>query len=342
MNPEVHKIYIKRVGFSLIRVHRQQIFNITPGTSSSDLLLQQLKWPIEYLFVGAKVKDYFSPSDSGLMRQNLDAWDRYAYYADRNYKTNGQSVMREEVLCAEAITTGGVAADATKTLGVTHSTGVLLGTATLASAVATGDILRIGGAYYGVITGAAAGAAVTGVTVGPAPGAVSVAATTAICTGARKVVQQGQEVQAKQWYPTLDTINISAHSIDIYKEFPTAFFNSYTTYHYGGFNMNAPKDVGSLFIPFCLYPGTYQPSGHINVSRAREFYLTFSSAFFGSGSAPNGAATTAGLLIVIASAINKCKNSVSFTYCGSHSKAMASINTISVLMQNTRIAGKSR
>lgn len=28
-----------------------------------------------------------------------------------------------------------------------------------------------------------------------------------------------------------------------------------------------------------MYPGTYQPSGHLNVSRAREFYFNFSSSY---------------------------------------------------------------
>ena len=28
-------------------------------------------------------------------------------------------------------------------------------------------------------------------------------------------------------------------------------------------------------VNFCLYPHSYQPSGHINVSRAREFYLDY-------------------------------------------------------------------
>jgi hypothetical protein len=126
----------------LIRVHRQQIFSITPGQSSQDLLLQQLKWPIEYLFVGAKVKDYFAPSDAGLMRRNLDAWDRYAYYVNRNYKTTGQTVLREETLCNQAVTTGGVAADDSYTLGLgvdgafDSTTG---GSATLAVALAAGD-----------------------------------------------------------------------------------------------------------------------------------------------------------------------------------------------------------
>jgi hypothetical protein len=176
---------------------------------------------------------------------------------------------------------------------------------------------------------------------------VAVAETSALMLNARKVTRQGLEVEAKQWYPTLDTINISAHSIDIYKEFPTAFFNNYTTYHYGGFNLNAPKDVGSLFIPFCLYPGTYQPSGHINISRAREFYLKFTSDFFGSGSAPHGASTTAGLLVVIASAINilgilytiinSLLNTVAVIV-----KAMASWIYHKNIQQRFQIAGNSR
>jgi hypothetical protein len=30
-----------------------------------------------------------------------------------------------------------------------------------------------------------------------------------------------------------------------------------------------------------LYPGSYQPSGHVNISRAREFYFLFNSATIG-------------------------------------------------------------
>ena len=49
-------------------------------------------------------------------------------------------------------------------------------------------------------------------------------------------------------------------------------------------------------INFCLYPGTYQPSGHINVSRAREFYLQYDSSYVTSSDAAE--------LIVNAVAIN--------------------------------------
>ena len=152
VNPEVHKIYIKRVGFSLIRVHRQQLFTVTPQTASSELHLQQLKWPIEYLFVGAKVRDYFAASDAGYKRQNLDVWDRYTVYEEQTYRTTGQNALLETGLTAGGVLTGGVAAG-TETLGVTITTGVLLGTATLAVALAAGDTVRIGGAYYGVVSG---------------------------------------------------------------------------------------------------------------------------------------------------------------------------------------------
>jgi hypothetical protein len=37
--------------------------------------------------------------------------------------------------------------------------------------------------------------------------------------------------------------------------------------------MTTPEDLGVLFINFALFPGNYQPSGHINISRARETYV---------------------------------------------------------------------
>jgi hypothetical protein len=54
--PEIHDIFIKRIGFSLIRVHRSQTFSATNPTDS--LLLNQLKWPIEYLMVGMRIASY--------------------------------------------------------------------------------------------------------------------------------------------------------------------------------------------------------------------------------------------------------------------------------------------
>ncbi len=290
VNPEVHKIYIKRVGFSLIRVHRQQVMPM----STTELHLQQLKWPIEYLFVGAKVRDYFAGSTDALKRQYLQDWDRYSVVTENTYNSSGQAVQLLQGLVANQTAVPSVTLGVTA-LGALASTSVPAATANVALAV--GDQIRVNGALYIVGAAVAAGAGLNAVPVAPAPGAL-IAESTAIADAAAKVTHQGLEIQTKSCAPILDTLSIQAHGIDLYKEMPAAFFNAYTTYHFGGPNINAPSDCGSLFVPFCLYPGTYQPSGHINVSRAREFYLKYTSAY------QNANPAVALMLVVIASAIN--------------------------------------
>ena len=43
--------------------------------------------------------------------------------------------------------------------------------------------------------------------------------------------------------------------------------------------MNTPEDRGWYMINFNYLPGEHQPSGHINLSRAREFYIKYTSSF---------------------------------------------------------------
>ncbi len=283
VNPEVHKIYIKRVGFSLIRVHRIQLYTATSNTY--ELLLNQLKWPIEFLVVGMKVKDYVLGSSQALKWENLDKWDKWSKITDVDYYTTGQNIMRETLLVT----------DPTATVGIATSTGALTGTGLLFRTLVANDTIRIGGAFYTVLTGANINTLVTGVTVAPIP-AATVTAAAATITWAAYIFRQGLQVTAPRADPNIDSIIIKAHGIPIYNDFPRGFFNDYLPYQYGGPNIRTPDDSGLLFVPFCLYPGTYQPSGHINVSRAREFYLTYvSSTIDGSNN---------GLLVVIASAIN--------------------------------------
>lgn len=106
----------------------------------------------------------------------------------------------------------------------------------------------------------------------PAAGPVAVTVTPTYTAATAKV-----EVKTK----TIDRITISAHGIFLYNDMPADFFHQYTTYTYGGPNIQTPEDEGALMIPFNLYPGTYQPSGHVNVSRAREFYIRYVSSVIG-------------------------------------------------------------
>lgn len=96
--------------------------------------------------------------------------------------------------------------------------------------------------------------------------------------------------------PSIDTVRITAHSIEIFAPTKAAFFNEYMPFTFGGANILTPQDPGALLVNFCLYPGTYQPSGHINVSRAREFYFDYESSYV--------SALTPAELIIVAAAIN--------------------------------------
>jgi len=95
---------------------------------------------------------------------------------------------------------------------------------------------------------------------------------------------------------TIDTLNVTAHGITLYDYFSTQFYNSYLPYQYGGYNIKTPTDPGALMISFCLFPKTYQPSGHLNVSRAREFYIGWTTSYV--------TATKTAELLIVASAIN--------------------------------------
>ena len=210
VNPEIHDIFIKRIGFSLIRVHREQ--RIFVNKTDDELLLNNLKWPIETMYVGLR------PS--------------------QNASTAAADNPRDDFT--------GTGADPTaRVVGQTHCE----------------DWHR----YHSV-------------------------------TNLAYAAFDGQEVIIKAAVPTMDRISVTAHGIPIYNDIPAQFFNSYIPYTYGGHLIVTPEDPGLLMITFNLYPGSYQPSGHVNISRAREFYFKYSSSVVGP--------SQTGSLIIVAIAIN--------------------------------------
>ena len=187
VNPEVHDIYIKRVGFNLIRVHRRQSIRLT--NAEDELLLNNLKWPIEYMHVG--IRSTANDNTSGDPDGTLSTWWRLGDHTETDIS--------------------------------------------------------------GPLT-------------------------------TRTVLQTD----------TVDSMSILAHGITLYDNFPDLFFSSYLPYRHG--NTVTPTDAQALFVPFCLHPGVYQPSGHVNVSRAREFYLKYVSSYVST--------TNTADLLISASALN--------------------------------------
>ena len=203
VNPEVHDIFIRRVGFSLIRVFRQH--NTTVSSASGNELLSQLKWPIEYMFVG------FQPSFNQANSTSTAVTD-----VNVNYPTDWHRM--------------GKTFDSVCNLRQQALTGFDR-TATDWGDITTSNIGQIVPDTY--------------------------------------IVER----------PVVSEITLTAHGIKILDQIPQAFLNSYEPFHFGGEAIRPPKDAGALMINFALFAGCYQPSGYLNVSRARELYIQWVSSY---------------------------------------------------------------
>ncbi len=203
--PEIHDIFIDRVAFSLIRIHRRQVQNLNKTNDRIQLI--QLKWPVEDLKFGfqpvanlaaASTNDTLA-SQASVISSNMEDWHRYG------------SVVNS----------------------------------TMAAATVVG-----------------------------APAKLNV----------------------KYQTSHISKLRLQAHGVDLFGEFPSEFFNRYLPYQYGGTRITAPTDPGLYFYTFALHPGTFQPSGHFNCSRARELFLEYTSTYIGSNTPAN--------FVVQATAIN--------------------------------------
>jgi hypothetical protein len=95
--------------------------------------------------------------------------------------------------------------------------------------------------------------------------------------------------------PLLNTVILETHGVKLYRETPATFFNGYMPMTYGSSNVMTPDDPGMYMMNFNLYPGSYNASGYINLSRTRELFLYYTST---------SPSIVASQLVVIGIAIN--------------------------------------
>lgn len=256
VNPEIHDIFIKRIGFSMIRVHRYQTFSTG---SQLSFLMNQMKWPIETMYVGLIPQANVSTSSNTM----LYSWNQYCEVSQDVVETlsiqNGYTWLAALGLIAAPtpanLDTNWVAYTGAASPGFAAAYPGPPAQLTLAQI--NGVLITHG--YPPLV---------------PNP---PVAQTT-LMSGAA-IVAATPPPQAPAYYyqttPIFQTIDIEAHGITLYPYINQAFYNYYIPYTYGGNNVNTPYDVGACMITFNLYPGSYQPSGHVNISRAREFYFNY-------------------------------------------------------------------
>jgi hypothetical protein len=216
VNPEVHDIYIRRIGFTLIRVHLYATIT-TSETGDGERQLTQLKWPIEYIFLGLRPK-------WNVDARNPKQWRDWHRLTKVNSGRYDSQETRVSVVSTEPGASG---------------------------------VLR------------------------------------SLSEFSRQPVIRDEYVSQEA---TVSTLRVTAHGVTLYEEYDASFYGNYLPYNYGGMNITTPNDPGALMINFALYPGTYQPSGHINVSRAREFNVVWRT--------PYVTPTSVADLVICACAIN--------------------------------------
>lgn len=97
IQPEIHEMFIKRIGFSMIRIYLEQSLDL--NTSSYDNLMQMFKYPIEYFFVGGL-------PDANLSSENVwRDWHRYYYVKVEKVDSIARSVGAVAGLTIAATTT---------------------------------------------------------------------------------------------------------------------------------------------------------------------------------------------------------------------------------------------
>lgn len=266
LQPEITKIFMCKFGFSLIRVHGHH--NVLVEKSEENVLLSQLKWPTENLYVA------FRPESNANLSQY---WHKTGALALNNIKV---PVVAKNASLTTFVNGGAGSTPTSNSVSLAYVSGNAL--SILDNVYNEYDLVITGGAGYNASNlvsnryvvakyiGATTTAFISGTWNNGNPNA----------TTTFELYTPQLAINVAQYYketPSINTIQVKAHDITIYKETPESFYNSYLPFRFGTF-MNTPASRGWYMINFNFLPGEHQPSGHINLSRAREFYIKYTSS----------------------------------------------------------------
>ena len=271
MNPDVSTIFMKKFGFSLIRVHNRH--KVTVKSSDAEVLLNELKWPTECLYVAFKPQVNLTLSQHWHLSSTLEVHDIKVPVAARNSLSTmlGRVDATTTIPTINSVSMTYVSGDAIKTADDAYNNPVNYDfIITGGTGYVSSDVARN---RYTVIDYVGASRTVT--IRGAWASDIIPDATTTFQLFTPQVA-----INVARYYkeiPTIDTMEVKAHGIVIFTESSESFFNSYLPYRYGS-SMNTPMDRGWYMINFNFFPGEHQPSGHINLSMAREFYLKYKSS----------------------------------------------------------------
>jgi len=263
MNTEIYKIFIDKFGFSLIRVHVKHVKQVNIANAS--VLLNELKWPTECLYIA------FRPQYNLSLSQY---WHKSSSLIANDIKV--PVVAKNSNLVINVISTKATE----NTIQVTYVSGPQLSDTD--NYYNTYDLVMSGGTGYlphninanRYIVKSYNGKTNT-ITISNKwnEGVIPDNTTTF------ELYTPQLAINIARYYkeiPTVTNLEVKSDDIVIFRDTDETFYNSYLPYRYGE-KMNTPEDRGWYMINFNFFPGAHQPSGHINLSLARSFYLKYTS-----------------------------------------------------------------
>jgi hypothetical protein len=272
--PEIFNLYTKKFVFSIIRTHKahKEIIKIN-NSNNYKILLNNLKWPIELMYVS------FRPQENITLSQ---FWHKNAKLIKKSYKTpviakDPSTVM--SVVCNDDYP---ISNNKVSIALISHITSILSNVNgfyigyDLIITEGFGYNSDIGNNKYTIIDYIANTATLIIDGVWYDNFIPNITTKFELSTSQLAI----NRVTYYQEESIVDSISIIAHDIEIFKSHKSIFYNSYLSSRFK--NINTPDDANIYLIPLCINPYNHNPSGSINVSLVREFYIGFTSKLISS------------------------------------------------------------
>ena len=283
MNSDIYKIFLNKFGFSLIRVHVKHTKPLI--TSSGQILLNELKWPTESLYIS------FRPQYNLTLSQY---WNKNSSLIASDVKV---PVVAKNILLVTNVISTGISTN--NTVQLTYVSGPAL--SNVNNYYINYDLVISGGTGYVsdilqtnkyIVTGYNGANNTFTISNNWNDGLRPDKTTTFELYTPQIAINTARYFKE---VPTVSTIEIRSDDIVLFRETDETFYNSYLPYRFGEMS-NTPEDRGWYMVNFNFYPGSHQPSGHINLSIARKFYLKYTSSIISENNTTD--------MIVLADAIN--------------------------------------
>jgi hypothetical protein len=113
---------------------------------------------------------------------------------------------------------------------------------------------------------------------------------------------EGNTARVVEEVSNISTLCVKVYAVELYRTTSSTFYNQYIPYQFGEEKIKSCDDSGIMFVNFTLTPGSRQPCNYVNTSRAREFYVDWTSTII--GTSDSSGATISATVLAYGRAIN--------------------------------------